>query len=82
VIGRRGHVGWEVRCDAHGCDATTATLVPPPFRRSPERALEAARACAWIHTTVDGQTRWACPLHQTWEQRLGRWVITPLAIRR
>lgn len=81
MIGRRGHVGWEVRCDARGCQATTATIAPHPFRRSPERALEAARACAWIPTEIAGRTHWVCPMHQTWDPRLGRWVATPLAIR-
>lgn len=81
MIGRRGHVGWEVRCDAVGCTATTATAAPPAFRRTADRALEAAKQLGWMQARVGGQPRWVCPMHQVWEPRLDRWVVRPLSVR-
>ena len=82
TIGRRGHVGWEVRCDARGCQATTATQVPAPgWRRNSDRALQAARTLGWISVTIEWRVFWVCPMHQTWDPRLGRWVVTPMAVR-
>jgi hypothetical protein len=77
-LGRRPHIGFEVRCDARGCTATTATIVPPTFRRSPVRATEAAIGCGWLQTRIGGETLWACPMHQLWDERLERWVAIPL----
>lgn len=79
-LDRRAHVGWEVRCDATGCTETTATAAPPVYRRSESRAIEAAVACGWVHVVLVGETRWVCPMHQTWDPRLDRWVATPLAV--
>lgn len=77
-LGRRPHVGFEVRCDARGCTATTATLATPEYRRSPTRATEAAIGLGWIQTRIAGETVWACTLHQLYDERLQRWVAIPL----
>lgn len=81
MIDRRPHVGWEVRCDARGCSATTATITLPVFRLSPERAVKAATACGGLPKTVAGRACWVCPLHQRWDVRVGRWVIPPMTVR-
>jgi hypothetical protein len=77
-VGRRPHVGYEVRCDARGCTATTASLAPRHVRRSQHLATEAARTLAFLEVRVGIDTRWVCPLHQTFDPRLGRWVAIPL----
>lgn len=81
TVGRRPHVGWEIRCDARGCPATTADLAPRSYGRSSELAVEAARRLGWISTVLDGQAFVVCPMHQSWDPRLGCWVATPLVIR-
>lgn len=79
TVGRRPHVGWEVRCDATGCTATTATLAPG-MNRSAEAAVSAAQQLAWVETIIRGQRLHVCPLQQTWDPRLRRWVATPLSV--
>lgn len=81
TVGRRAHVGWEVRCDARGCTATTAAQVPDRlWRRDSDRAVQAARTLGWLSVTISWHVYWVCPLHQTWEPRLERWVATPRSI--
>jgi hypothetical protein len=80
-VQRRPHVGWEVVCDARRCTETTATQTTRPWRKSSDRAAEAARRLSWVSVTINWQVSWVCPLHQTYDPRLGRWVATPLAVR-
>jgi hypothetical protein len=77
-VARRKHIGWEVTCDAYGCSATTATDGPLSHRRTAALALVAAITLSWVEIRIDGETRWVCPMHQTFDPRLGRWVAQPL----
>jgi hypothetical protein len=77
----RPHVGHEVRCDARGCNATTATAAPARYRRTPKSAEAAAHGLGWVTVTIAGQERWVCTLHQIYDPRLQRWVARPLITR-
>lgn len=75
-VGRRKHVGWEVRCDGRGCQQTTALQAPSRvWLRDSDRAIEAARRLGWLSVTIDWETFWVCPLHQTYDLRIGRWIV-------
>lgn len=78
---RRKYIGYEITCDAHGCRASTANDAPKQYRRTSVLAVVAALTLSWVETRIGGQPRWVCPMHQTFDRRLGRWVATPLAIR-
>lgn len=71
----RPYVGHELRCDALGCSA----VILPAGPRTAEAAFAAARLAGWINVKVGGEARWVCPLQQTFDERLGRWVAKPFA---
>jgi hypothetical protein len=81
-LGRRKHIGWEITCDAHRCTATTTIQATRSRRRTPVAATLAALDLGFVETRIAGTARWVCPLHQTYDIRLGRWVAIPLITER
>lgn len=83
TVQRRPHVGWEVVCDARSCQQTTAHQAPAAiYRKSSDAAVEAARILGWLSLLTEWRTYWVCPLHQTYDVRIERWVVNRSALPR